>query len=92
MRHQQKKIVFNLLLPPFEEAADDDCNIEEDLDYEFDTYLDDITINPDRLSLISKESAIDSIYHHRKARTVLTKKLLLRKKVTTKSRSGIFPA
>jgi hypothetical protein len=65
--NRNKKVVFNLSPPPLEEAADDnDYNSEENIDYQFDAELDDITLKTEGLSLTSKESAIDSICHHSK--------------------------
>jgi hypothetical protein len=64
---RKKAVIFNLSPPPLEEAdADDDYDSEEDIDYEFDAELDDITLNTEGLSLTSKESAIDSIRRHGK--------------------------
>jgi hypothetical protein len=58
----KKTVVFNLSPPSLEEAdADDDYNSEEDIDYEFDAELVNITLNTEGLSLTSNESAIDSI-------------------------------
>jgi hypothetical protein len=53
--NRKKSVVFNLLPPPLEEANDKDYNSEEDIDYEFDSELDDITLNTEVLSLTSKE-------------------------------------
>jgi hypothetical protein len=65
--NRNKKVVFNLLPPPLEEAADSaDYNSEEDINYEFDAELDDITMSTEDLSLTSKESEIDSIRRHGK--------------------------
>jgi hypothetical protein len=63
---RKKIVVFNLSPLLLEEAADDDYNTEEGIDYELYAELDNITLNTEGLSLTSKESAIDSIYHHGK--------------------------
>jgi hypothetical protein len=52
--NRKKTVVFNLSPLPLEEADDDDYNSEEDIDYEFDAELDDITLNTEGLSLASK--------------------------------------
>jgi hypothetical protein len=58
---RKKTVVLNLSPPPLEEADDDNYNSVEDIDYEFNAELDNITLNTEVLSLTSKESAIDSI-------------------------------
>jgi hypothetical protein len=62
--NRQKQVVFNLSASPLGEADDDDYNSKEDLDYEFDADLGDVTLNTEGLSLTSNESAIDSIRRH----------------------------
>jgi hypothetical protein len=64
--NRKKQVDFNLSPSPLEEAAEGDYNSKEDLDYKFDVDLDDITLNTEGLSLISKESSIDIIPRHGK--------------------------
>jgi hypothetical protein len=65
--NRKKQVLFNLSPPPLEDANDNDAyNIEEDPDYELDADLDDIALKTEDVSLISKESAIDSICRHGK--------------------------
>jgi hypothetical protein len=66
--NRKKTVVFNLSPPPLEEAAaaDNDYNSKEDIDYEFDAELEDITLNTEGLSLTFKESASNSIRRHGK--------------------------
>jgi hypothetical protein len=65
--NRKKAVISTLSPPPLEEAdANDDYDSEEDIDYESDAELDNITLNTDGSSLTSKESAIDSIRRHGK--------------------------